>query len=130
MLIEQGLMTYLLAQTGITSYVGERIYFVRAEQDVITPYIVITKISGVREHSHDGSSELAHPRFQITVFSTTYSSCKTIASAIQTALQGYTGTMGSEVTVQAVFYENETDLYESDTDLFSVITDYIIWHVE
>lgn len=132
MLIEQGLMTYLLAQSGITTYVGDRIYYARADQDVEAPYIVVTKVSGVREHSHDGGTGLAHPRFQLAVFGTTYSSCKTIAAAIQAALQGYSGTMGGAggVSVDAVFYENETDLYESDTALFSVITDYIIWHHE
>ena len=132
MIIEQGLMTYLLAQTGITSYVGEQIYYVKADQDATAPYIVVTKVSGVREHSHDGGSHLAHPRFQISVFALKYGTAKTIATAIQTALQGYTGLMGgvSGVTVQAVFYENETDTYEPDTSLFQVITDYIIWHVE
>lgn len=122
-------MTFLLAQSGVTALVSDRIYFVRADQDVETPYIVVTKISGVREHSHDGSSELAHPRFQISVFGTTYSSCKSVTAAVQAALQGYKGAM-SDVTVGAVFYDNETDTYESDTGLFQIITDYTIWHTE
>jgi len=132
MLIEQALMTYLLAQSGITSLVGQRIYFVQAPQDTETPYIVVTKVSGVREHSHDGSSHLAHPRFQFSVFATTYSSAKSIASALQTALQGYSGTMGGEsgVSVGATFYENEMDFYETESQLYHVPVDYIIWHTE
>ncbi len=131
MVIEEALMTYLLADTTITAYVGERIFYAHVDwQDVETPYLVVTKISGVREHSHDGSSHLAHPRFQIAIFSTSYSSCKSIAAVIQTALQGYSGTMSSGVDVGAIFYENETDLYDSETSLFQVITDYIIWHTE
>ncbi len=129
MLIEQGLMTYLLAQSAITAIVSDRIFFVKADQSVETPYIVITKVSGVREHSHDGSSHLAHPHFQLSIFSDTYSSCKSVATVLQTALQGYSGAM-SDATAQAVFYENETDTYESDTSLFQVILDYTIWHTD
>jgi|GEM_PF-1681803 len=129
MLIEQGLMTFLLSQTDLTQHVGERIYFVRADQDTQAPYIVVTKVSAIREHSHDGSSGLAHPRFQLAIFSTTYSMAKTIATALQTILDGYTGLM-DEVTVQAVFYDNETDSYESDTGLFMITADYLIWHIE
>lgn len=132
MLIEQALITYLLAQSGITDYVGDRIYQVRALQNARTPYLVVTKISGVREHSHDGSSELAHPRFQFSAFSTTYNEAKNIIAAVQTALQGYSGTMGggSGVSVGACFYENEADYYEIETKLFHVLADYVIWHTE
>jgi len=129
MLIEEGLMTYLLAQTGVTGYVGERIHFVHAPQNVTTPYIIIIKISAVREHSHDGSSELAHPRFQLSVFAGTYSGVKTVTAALQTVLQAYSGTMGS-VSVDVVLYDNETDMYEQETGLYHTALDYIIWHEE
>ena len=132
MLIEQGLMTYILAQSAITALVGQRVYFVQAPQDVTKPYIVVTKISGVREHSHDGSNHLARPRFQLSAFSTTYANAKSIASALQTALQGYKGTMGGTggVAVGAVFYEDETDLYEENTGLYQVALDFFITHGE
>ena len=129
MLIEEGLITYLLAQSGVTAYVGEQIHFVHAPQNVTAPYIIIIKISGVREHSHDGSSELAHPRFQLSVFANTYSEVKGIASALQTVLQTYSGTMGS-VNVDVVFYDNEVDMYEQETGLYHTALDYIIWHTE
>ena len=132
MLIETALMTYLLAQSGITDYVGQRIYFVLAPQETAKPYIVITKIDAPRVHSHDDGSQLAHPRFQLSIFSMTYGEAKNIASAIQTALQGYAGTMGDAggVAVGAVFYEDENDFYEESTQLFQVACDYIFWHKE
>lgn len=132
MQIEQALMTYLLAQTGITDLVGERIDFIMASQEVAKPYIVITKIDSPRLHSHDGGDHLAHPRFQLSVFSTSYKESKEIAAALQTVLQGYKGTMGGAggVAVGAVIYEDETDLYEESTQLFHIACDYIIWHCE
>ena len=132
MLIEQALMTYILAQTGITDLVSTRIYFVEGPQETAKPYLVINKIDGPREHSHDGSSSLAHPRFQLTAFAETYSGAKNIISAVQTALQGYSGTMGGEsgVAVGAVLYEDETDLERGGQGLYGVSADYIIWHEE
>jgi hypothetical protein len=111
---------------------GGRIYFVTAPQSVAKPYLVINKISGVREHSHDGSSHLAHPRFQFSAFGTTYQGVKEILAALQAVLQGYKGTMGgaSGVAVGAAIYEDETDLYEEGTGLFGAAADYIIWHYE
>ena len=72
MIFEQALMTYLLAQSGITDLVGTRIHYVKAPQDVAKPYIVFFKVTGPRDHSHDGGTGLANPRFQFSIFSTTY----------------------------------------------------------
>jgi len=132
MLIEQALMTFLLAQTGITDLVGTRIHFVQAPQDTETPYLVFQKISGVREHSHDGASGLANPRFQFSAFAETYSAAKGVIAALQTALDGYTGTMGGVggVYVGAALYEDENDLGREDSGLFGVSADYFFWHEE
>jgi len=132
MLIEQALMTFLNAQSGITDLVSTRIYFRKAPQDVAKPYLVLFKVSGIREHSHDGSSHLAHPRFQLSAFATTYSEAKEIIAAVQAALQAYSGTMGGDggVYVNGCFYEDESDFFETETSLYHVSADYIIWHSE
>lgn len=133
MQIETALSTYLLAQTGITGLVGQRVYFVQAPQDTAKPYLVINKISGTRENSREANTHLAHPRFQLTAFAETYGACKSIIAAVQTALQGYTGTMGGAggVAVGAVFYEDENDLDPGpNNELYGVAADYIIWHYE
>lgn len=123
-------MTFLLAQSTVRAYVGYRIYFGRAPQNVKQPYMIINKISGPREHSHDGGSGLATPRFQFTVFAEKYSDCKGCISALQTALQGYSGTMGGDsgVAVNGAFYDDETDLDPGEQGLFGVAADYIIQH--
>jgi len=132
MLIEQALMTYLLAQTGITDLVGDRIHFVIAPQDVAKPYLVVTKVDSPEVSSHDGPSGLSHPRFQFSSFATTYSSAKTISAALKTALDGYSGTMGGAggLTVKIPKREDENDFYETDSGLHHVASDYIIWHTE
>ena len=132
MLIEQALRTYMIGQSGITDLVSTRIHFVKAPQDIDKPYIVIYKISGPRLHSHDGGDGLAHPRFQVSIFAETYAAAKEIAAAIQSALQGYSGTMGGDggVVVGNVLYEDENDFWEEQTQLYHVACDYILWHRE
>jgi len=132
MVIEQALRIYILAQSAITAYIGDRLYFVRAPQNAEKPYIVFFKVTGPRLHSHDGASGLANPRFQFSVFSDKYSVAKKICAALQAALDGYSGTMGGEsgVSVGAVFYINETDIYEPDSKVFHIANDYEVWHQE
>lgn len=132
MIIEQALTTYLLAQSGITDLVGQRIHFVKAPQDVANPYIVFLKVSAPREHSHDGASGMAVTRFQFSCFANTYSGAKDVAAAVQTALQAYQGTMGGAggVYVDSIFYDNESDRYEEASKLYHIMVDYQITHEE
>jgi len=129
MLIEQAILDELIGTAGITDLVGQRIYYVKAPQDVTTPYIVFTKVSAPREHDHDGSSGLVGARFQFSVFATTYYEAKQIVVQVQAVLQAYSGTMG-EVVVNGSFYQNEVDFWEEDTKLYHVACDYLIWYNE
>lgn len=132
MKIEQAILTELLAASGLTTFVGERIYYVKAPQDVEKPYIVFLKVSAPREHDHDGASHLVRATFQFSSFAETYYEAKQVTEQIQSALQAFSGTMGTGagVEVGGAFYENEVDLYEEATGLYHVLSDYRIWHYE
>lgn len=132
MLIEQAILNELAGTAGLTAIVGQRIYYVKAPQDVTVPYVVLFKVSGVREHSHDGASGLGNPRFQVSCFAETYYQAKQIAQQVQSALQGFSGTMGGEggTPVGASFYANEMDIYEEATKLYHVALDFMLWHSE
>lgn len=132
MQIEQAIKRELMADSGVTDLIGERLYYVRAPQDVVKPYVVFFKVSGLREYSHDGASELAQPRFQFSCFATIYYEAKQIAEAIRAAIEAFSGTMGGEsgVEIGSCFCMNESDMYEDDTKLFHVAIDYLIFHKE
>ena len=132
MKIEQAILKELLADSGITSLIGERLYYVKAPQDVVKPYVAFFKASAPREYSHDGASKLAHPRFQFSCFATTYYEAKQITEAIRAAIEAFSGTMGGAggVEVGHCFLINESDIYEENTKLFHVAVDYLIWHKE
>ncbi len=128
-MIEQAIRDTLVADSDVTALVGSRVHFAQAPQDVASPYIVLTKISGVRDHAHDGATGLAHARIQLSAFATTYYEAKQIVQAAQDVLQAYSGLMGT-VQVDSCLYENETDMFETDTRLYHVTSDYVIWHEE
>lgn len=131
MIIEQAILTALLADATLSALVSTRIYYVKAPQDATTPYVVFFKISSQRVASHDGASGLADARFQFSCFGTTYKSVKDMVAAIQGVLEGFTGTLGTGgVAVNGCYYENETDLYEPDNKLYHTAVDYRFWHNE
>ena len=132
MKIEQALSKELLAVDGVTDLIAQRLYYVKAPQNVTKPYVVFFKASGPREYSHDGASNLARPRFQFSCFATIYYVAKQIAEAIRAVIEAFSGTMGGAggVEVGSCFCINESDMYEDDTRLYHVAIDYLIWHKE
>jgi hypothetical protein len=131
MQIEIALLTFLSAQTSLMGLVQNRITYVQANASWTgaSPYLVFQKVSSIRESTHDGSTHLAHSRFQFSIFAAKYGDIKPVAAALQAILEGYAGLMGS-VNIQACFYENEVDLDPGDMGLYGVACDYIIWHEE
>ena len=129
MLIEQAILTKLLTTPGLIPLVGQKIYYVHAPQNVIQPYIVFSKISAPREHSHNGSSHLAITRFQFSIFASTYLKVKQIAGQIQDSLQAFSGIV-DEVNINAIFYQNEIDFWDNDVKLYHTDCEYLIAHNE
>lgn len=130
--IAQAILDELSGVSGFTDLIGERVYYVKAPQDVETPYVVFLEVSSPREHSHDGSSHLTNARFQFSIFAETYYEAKQIADQIQSILQSFNGTMGGVggVSIHGSFHQNEIDFWEEDTELYHIACDYSIWHKE
>lgn len=129
MIIEQAVRDQLHSDTAIHTLVTDRIYYVKAPQDVTNPYIVLQKISGVRGHSHDGADGSVQARIQVSIFATTYKEAKDISEAVRAEIDDYKGTMQS-VTVGHCFFDNETDLFEEGEGLYGIADDYLILYTE
>jgi hypothetical protein len=135
MIIETAVRNYLIATAGVTNLTGQHIYYNVAPQDVAKPFVVITKIAGVREKTQTKAMAFCHGLIQISIFDTTYLGAKAVATAIQTIMQSYSGTMGTSggitgADVGACFYDNEIDFYEQDTGLHHIACDYSIDYEE
>lgn len=132
MRIEQALVQHLLTNAAVAAKVGNRVHLKQLPQRSTLPAIVIHKVSGPREHSHDGSSGLARPRFQFDMYAATAEAANDLAEKVRLALDGFRGTMGgvSGVRVDGVFLENERDDYDDSAEVQAVSQDYIVWHGE
>lgn len=128
-MIEEDLAAFLLAGAAVAALVENRLYPLTIEQKAELPALTYQRISGPRVRSLKGPSKLAHPRFQIDCWGSTYGSAKTVAQAVRQRLDGYRGLMGS-TSVGEVILESDTDDFEPDTGLYRVSMDFIIWHKE
>jgi hypothetical protein len=129
MYIEQALLTKLTGTAALTALVGERIELVRPRQDIEAPYIALQKISDVHGKVFAAPEKLQTARFQLSIFASTYKACKDIADAVQTAIDGFTGTMGGAggLSVGDCWHDGETDLpYDSELNLYGLAVDYLI----
>ena len=56
MAIEAGLYAHLVGSAGVTALVATRVYPLLVPQDATLPAIAYQRISGPRDHTHDGPS--------------------------------------------------------------------------
>jgi hypothetical protein len=129
MTIEEGLVAFLLAQSGITTLIGTRIMPAPLRQNVQLPAISYQLISVRDDVLHDGPQGLPDTRIQLDCWADTYAGAKTLAATVKTAVHGYKGTMGT-VSVQRAKVENVVDGFEPNTGRQRVIMDVLLMYQE
>jgi hypothetical protein len=127
--IEEALAAKVTGTTAISALIGSRYYPIRLPERVTYPAVQYQRISGPRVRSHTGPSSLAHPRFQLTVWATSYASAKAVATQLRIALDGFKGTL-SGIRVDEIRLESDRDDYDEGTNLYRIDLDFIIWHQE
>lgn len=129
--MEEALLSYLLAASGITSLVGTRVNWVRSPQGAASPRVVLTKVSGLRDMTlNSGPTGYVSSRVQVDCIGTSYGSAKAVARAIEARISGYSGTTGG-VRFEGCFLIGERDdFFDTDTPdkLFRTALDFNIWH--
>src|SRR5512133_3018901 len=106
--IDEGLIAYLSAYSGLTALISTRVYLMQVPQGATLPCLCVTRISTPRELTHDTSAAtgtLARPRFQFDAWASTYASAKAITDQIRAALNGHTGTTGTGITIRAALVD-------------------------
>ena len=129
MAIQDGIYAFLIADAGVSAIVGTRVYPILMPQNPTFELITYQKISGVRGKQLSGTTGYARPVIQIDCWAESFLTAQTLADAVRSAVDGYSGLMGSDVVDRAQIM-NEMDLYENETQIFRVSQDYEIWHTE
>jgi hypothetical protein len=104
--IREALMTYLLAQSALTTLVGRRIRYDERDQEDALPAVGIIDVSNVFLHTHEGQIEVEMPVMQVTAYATTRAGSIVISELVKTALQDYQGSM-SGLVVQKIELQSE-----------------------
>lgn len=122
MALEAKIFSLLTTTTTITATMGNRIYPVRAPQNVAFPYAVYQRISGGQLSGLEGYLTLENPRIQIDVYSTSYSQVKTLAESIHTQMETSTDFKNT--------LANDSDIYEDELNAYRITMDFSCWNRE
>jgi hypothetical protein len=118
--------TEIRTQLNILSTIGNaKIHFNTAPQGTVPPYMILSQISGNEDSTHDGVDGCKEGRFQVSIFSTTYSQATQFLYEIE-QLVNYKSS-----NVAAIFYGSRIpDQYENDAKLFQRGRDFIVQYKE
>lgn len=90
------LRTYLLAQSSVSTLVGQRMYPDVLPQGATLPAIVYYRISTERQHTVSDCLRHARARFQVDCYAESRTAAQSVASAIRTCgVTAYKGTTDS-----------------------------------
>lgn len=106
---------------------GSRVYPKRLPQQASLPALTYTVIDDPGEHSHDGASNLAHPRVQVDCWGSTPLQAAQLDDQVRAVLDGYQGPMGT-LSVHGAMRQDARQDDDPDTGRYWVSADYIVWH--
>ncbi|MFA5305990.1 MAG: DUF3168 domain-containing protein [Candidatus Babeliales bacterium] len=132
MVIEEALLAYLLAQSGLTALVSNRIHFLKLPQTPTLPAVTLQKIDSTKIPGFSADIG-AMTRIQTTSWALTYTGVSAVQEQIRAATQNYMNqTMGSTggVPVKNIELDEGPDSYEDDTGRFGKVIDLLIYHTE
>jgi hypothetical protein len=122
----------LLVAAGIAN-----VYPVLLPEQVDYPAVTYQVIDSPPVHSldeamgDDPSTELIHPRIQISAWGNDYKSVLLLGQQVKNALHGFSGTVATPegpVTVNRIHWEDARDLYEERTRTFHRASDFEVWY--
>lgn len=127
MTIEYAIRSLALADTQIGNLVATRWYPNPIPENPTYPLIGYQIISENNVSSHQGNSNLAETRLQLSVWGTTYDNAVTLKEHLKRVLRDYKGLVGSD-RIDRIIWANELTTNDPITQKQQRIIDLIIWH--
>lgn len=116
-MIEAAIRSILLADPTVYGLVGTRIQPAPLPLDITYPAISHLKVSNAY------SRIVGRPRIQIDCWSTDWSECQTLAKAVESALDGYSGIVNG-VNIEIIVPLDYQDFYDNTTKIYQVAYDF------
>ena len=112
----RALYAHLLADSGVQTAVGDRIYQGRVPAGATKPLILIQPpISRVPQRDLGGVAYKT-TRIQVTAMAKTQKDAETVADAVIAAVEGFTGTMGGGLDVILASVDNDRQIAQDGID--------------
>lgn len=112
----RALYAHLLADSGVQTAVGDRIYQGRVPAGATKPLILIQPpISRVPQRDLGGVA-YKRTRIQVTVMADTQKQAEAAAKAVIDAVEGFTGTMGNGLDVILASVDNDRQIAQDGID--------------
>lgn len=110
----------------VSGIVSTRIYPDTAPQNASFPYVVYQITGTIPTNDKDGTSKLDTVIMQIDAYSTSYDTTRTLADAIRTELDRYSGTNGTTVVDKIIFSNESSGPPDLGLGVFWLSQDYEI----
>lgn len=129
MAAESAIVARLLATTGVTTLVGDRIDPLLVAERTTYPCVTYRQVDRDPVSAFGDDVALTQSVVEVESFAETFTAARALAAAVQTSLQRWRGTAGG-VTVQSVFFEQEVPDYDPETRVHSIRQDFRVWSEE
>lgn len=131
--IEEGVRSILLANSGVTDLISTRVFPWLRQQGTSLPAVVYTLDNTEPQQSLGGYDGLTRASLTINSIADRYGDAKSLASAVRTALNGYTGTPTNGHPIKSLVHDNDTGIVEdsaigNDRGVSIIESEYIIWY--
>lgn len=128
-LLEEALNTRAAAVSALTDLIALRFYPDKMPEDVELPAVTYTRISGPRAHAMGSDPGLTEPVFNMTAWADTKAVALSVASALRTTFQDWSGTVDG-VVIQRSFLEDEDGYYDPQSEAYRQTVTFTIKHSE
>jgi hypothetical protein len=99
----------LKAAPAVAGKTADRIYFGVAAQNERRPRLVLSVVSKVHPHNHDGHGGYVNGRLRVDCLAPDYEQAKDLAAVVRAALDNYTGTVDG-TNVAWIELDEESDI--------------------
>lgn len=129
MSVEYAIKTLILADATLTTLWSNRYYPMRIPENPTYPCGSYQQVSQVNVSSHQGNSNLAQTRLQLTVWTSSYDQGKTIRDELKRLLRDYHSlTAVAGTRLDRVIWDNDLANFEETTQKHQRIIDLLILH--
>lgn len=123
---EAAVVARLLAATGVSALVGERVSPLQIPERPTYPAIAYRQLDREPVSTFGGDQALSAHYIEVECWGESMSSARAVGDAVRAALQRFRGSSGGE-TVQASFLQGSSTDYDAETRTYVETIEFKVW---